>query len=442
MKILKQMAAVVLATVCILMMGTTGVSAAVYDFTAYNLKFSTPKDMLVMSRETSKYDEVWTKAGVMDPSAKLDEFKNMDVVASFYDPTTRETVNFIVKRSEETVSRFNFLSMSEASIVDYVTSLMGENEDVELSVGIYPHPQTPFFRMQIDMLSADRDATEVIYGTIMNGQMIQFDMYHDGPGEINETVAQELIGSLEFTQILTREEYDAMTAASLRRLLVIVLAVIVLFAVLIFFSRKNRKKNELKTKNIAEEMKRFRERRRAGEVEMSARELFTATAVYDKQAIDTFIIYDTWLAHFFAVAASTLLVLGSSWIMFKAESTIFGLVILALGVIMLYSTYNRGEKHKEAMIKQYDAGRKPQALYRFYKEYITVTGLGSQTEYIYAQITAVRRFRGYIYLYTGDNHAMILDSTGQEAPSEGSTVDAVETSDPEQIVAYVKGRML
>ena len=99
-------------------------SAAEYTNESHYLKIDISDDVLIMTQDTPKYDEVWTKAGVSDPSAQLDSFKGMGVIASFFEPSSGLTVNVITNRTSSTGEVFSFAQMSDDGILNYMNNAM------------------------------------------------------------------------------------------------------------------------------------------------------------------------------------------------------------------------------------------------------------------------------------------------------------------------------
>ena len=417
--------------VCCLLLGTApSVTslAAVLDFSAQGLTLEIGDDVLTMTPTTSKFDGVWAEAGVTDPATKLKEFQSMGVVAAFYDPQTKTTVNFISNRNTITAEQFTLAGMTDAQVEEYIGGLMQSGEDVSTEVQAIPHETVPFFRLVIDGMSEKAKGREIIYGTIINGAMVQFDVYSETIQDIDESFLQQLVDSVVFTSILTREDYEAEAKAAARKFFIgagIFFGVIILLIVYAII-RKNKRKHKLAA--ISDAVTDFRERRKNGDIDSNEAPEFIAHIELNDAAINTFGTFNTWLRVWPVLAGCTLLYLAIIWLMLSKGFPMYALLTVIAGVVLLYMHYTRLEKLKEAMKKRFRSKNKPLMTVRFYKEYFTTGGLESVSEYIYRQITAVSTYQDYIFIYTGDESAVMLTKAG------------VEGGKAEELIAMLKER--
>ncbi len=426
---MKKLTGLILAVITFISLMTVPTQAAVHSYPLQYLEVDLPDTVLIITQDTSTYDEVWTAAGISDPSAKLEEFENMGVVAYFYDTASKQAVSFIYNKTSETVETFHFKDMSDAEIIAYVEALMTPDENVNISVSAYPHSQTGFFRMELKVNNIETTATEVIYGTIMNGQMLQFDVYQTNLNPVDETFVKQVIDNIRFTKILTREEYEAEVSRSFKILITFVVCVIALIVLLIVLS-KRRRAHELKvSKTISDKMQNFRERRRAGEVNLSEAARFAASTVYDEAMLNDYTIFNTWIRGIAKVAVWGIIFVAILVLTFMSGNTTYTIIFALIGATLVYYLHNLSEKKKAALVKQYEAKSKHEASFKFYSEYFTMSGIGSISEYIYEQITSVRTYKNYIILYMTAEHSVIID---KEHFSVGT---------PEEFIAYVKQNM-
>lgn len=403
-----------LAMVMTIFAGAKGASAQTLTYPYNYLTIDVRDDVLVMTSDTKRTDAVWLEAGIVNPDEALEDFKNMGVMASFYDKETKTTVNFIAKKSTDTVQRFNFDGMSDDDVIKYITEGIGDTEDARVSVSLFDNKGIRFFKIHLLVSTELTSALEVLSGTLINGQMIQFGVYEEGTDAVpvvNEAFLDEIVSCVSFTDILTPEEYADLTKASMLKVGLIILAVIVGFILLVVFSKLSQKHNEKKAKNISAYMQDFRAKERAGGIDRTQPPVFTAHTVYSDDTIDDFCMYTTWLKDVSRVAAFVLLFGGMTVFMFANNSVGYGLIFIVLAAVILYFAYSRGEKQKKVLKDQYNTKAKPVAELRFYDEYFDVLGLGSRSEYIYKQVTMVRTYKTCMYLYLGNEHAMIVDLT-------------------------------
>lgn len=402
-------AAMLVLTACI---KPIGAAAETYAFVTQFIRIDVPDDTLVMTQSTSKYDEVWEKAGISDADSKLDEIKNMGVVAAFYDPESKSTVNFIYKKTAETIDKFSFMGLTDDDIISYMSTVTDATAEDGLNVTISIRrdlqDNVPFFRLVLDARDSETPCSEVIYGTMINGQMLQFDSFTEGMGEVDDAFAEEVVRGITFTQILTPAEYDAEVTKAKIKLGLITGGIIVVIALLIFFSVFARKHKEKRAKAISAAMTDFRVRLKNGEVDTTKAPHFTFTTQYDTPMMEEFGVFSAWFNPEPGFALAIVLFAAGAVFMFKTEHFLYALLLFVLVVVLLYMHYNQSEKDKKALIQRYSVKEKPTAVFKFYDEYFTVSGLSTASEYIYGQITKVRSFKNSVYIFAGDSHALII----------------------------------
>ncbi|MCR5685857.1 MAG: hypothetical protein K6G81_10645 [Lachnospiraceae bacterium] len=386
--------------------------AAVLDFPAASVQLDVPDDALIMTPTTAKYDEVWGKAGVTDSASKLKEFQSMGVVAAFYDPATKTTVNFITNRNNITAEQFTLEGMSEAQVEEYINGLMGSGEDVRTSVTAFSHDTVPFFRLVIDGMSEKAQGREIIYGTIINGQMVQFDVYTETIQDIDESFLKKIVDSVKFTRIMTREDYEEEATAAMHKFFIgvgVFFGALIALVIYAIFRKRARKR---KTAAISQAVTDFRERRKNGDIADNEIPLFTAHIELNDAAINSFGTFNTWIRVWPVLAGCTLLYLAIIVLMLNKGFPLYALLTVIAGVVLLYMHYTRLEKLKEAMKKRFRTKNKPSMTIRFFDEYFTTGGVESVSEYIYQQVTDVSVYQDYIFVYTGDENAVMLTRAG------------------------------
>lgn len=388
------------------------VKAETYAFVTQFIMIDVPDDTIVMTKSTSKYDESWAAAGIDDPEAVLDEFDSMGVVASFHDPKTGLAVNFIYKKTMETVEKFSFADLSDEEILTYMSTVMQATAEdglnVDLTIRRDLNADVPFFRMVLDARTGDAPCSEVIYGTIVNGQMLQFDSFVEGIGEVDDSFAEQVVRGMRFTKILTVEEYEEEVAKAKVKLALIILAVVAIVAGLICLAVFTRKHREKRAKAISNAMTDFRIRLKDGLIDTSAAPHFAFTTTYDLPLLDEFGVFEAWFNPDPGFVLAIAIFLAFAVFMFSTGHFVYALLLTVLVVVLLYMHYTQAEKSKNALIMRYGVKEKPTAVFKFYDEYFTVSGLTTAGEYIYGQVTKIRSFSHSLFIFTGDSHALII----------------------------------
>ena len=417
----------VLALMFVLLPGVKA-QAAVHNYPGQYAQIELPDDVLIMSSATSKYDEVWLKAGVTDASAKLKEFSNMGVVAAFFDPNTKITVNFISKQNSDTVDVFTFDNMSDAEIETYVNGLITSNEDVDTSVSVLHLGGIPYFRLTLAGKSEKAVGTEVIYGTAKNGMIIQFDVFSQTLTEIDESFLKTVASGLSFTKTMTLEEYQVLAQEAAHKFLIRagIFFGLIIALIIYYFIHKARSKKRLA--KISDAISSFRDRRSSGEMPDDAEPLYSASSTYNDEALNTFTVYNTWIKALPILVPCALLYLVIVYIMLTYGYPMYALITVVIGIIVLYMHYNRLDKLREAMKKGFGIKNNPVLNARFYAEYLTTSGLGSFTEYPYLQVTSVNVYHDYIFIYTSSETAIIIKNSGVDGGKANELVAFLKNS--------------
>ncbi|MBR5968515.1 MAG: hypothetical protein IK001_07970, partial [Lachnospiraceae bacterium] len=298
--IFKTLSLLIVAAAFFLITPLSRVSAAEFTNETHYLKIDIADDVLVMTQNTAKYDEVWEKAGITDPSSTLSSFKNMGVVASFFEPSARLTVNLITNRTSSTAETFTFASMSDSEIIDYMTNAMSASAEQSKALPpVFTVDRTlnslPFVRIFIDATATDNPCSEVIYCTIVNGEMLQFDTFKDGTGDVDESFLRTVVAGTVFTRILTPEEYEEIVHEARIKLAIIAAVFILLIALVIFLFIFLGKRRAAKAKKISDAMTAFRERMAAGEVDMSMEPVYTVSTHYNTALFERYGMFRAWI---------------------------------------------------------------------------------------------------------------------------------------------------
>ena len=387
-------------------------NAAEYTFEGQSITLEVGDDVLVMTPSTSKYDEVWQKAGVASPKDKLNEFGQMSVVAAFYDPDSGITVSFIAKHNSATVDVFSFAGKPDSEIIDYVSQGFSTNENLRTEVSIVPHDTVNFFRLLLDA-SQSQDPSlqgiELIYGTAYNGMMLQFDCFSAGNVIPDETFISSIVSSVKFTKEITREEYDIEARKSARKFFIGVGIFFGSLILLIIYAIVRKRKNKKRLELISEATTAFHEKRKSGEIPDDMPTLYTASCTYNEPVINAYSVYNTWIKALPVLAPCGLLYLLIIVLMLDRGFPMYALITAGVGIYLLYSHYSRLEKIKESMKKRFTTTEKPDVTVRFYDEYLDVSGLGAISEYSYLQITSTGHFNGYMFIYIGEDNAIFID---------------------------------
>lgn len=421
---MKRFFCAVLIALCLF--GTVCASAGTKDinYKDHDFSITVGDDVLVMDSETGKYDPVWIEAGIEDPEENLDMMKQMNILSMLFDKKSGATVNIICKMTEDTVKYFSFENKSNEEILTAVDALVagidepdenGQSTGVTYERSIVEHAGIPFFRLFIDIKNDEMTAKEVIYGTIVNGRIIEIDQYLNTEGEVDETFIKSVTDSVNITRYMTREDYDELIAKGKRTIWLFIGAIVLVIVGIFVFVTVNRKKKEKRAERISENIRTFRDRKTRGEVDCKT-VISMGRATYSIKAIEKYATYNSWIRNAPVEVVLFAFLIAIVAFCLSTDSVIYGLLIAACGLVSIYFNYTGGEKNKANMIARHDAKNSPVAKFVFYEEFFTMTGAGAITDYTYDQVISVRTFNEYLYIFFGTEQGVFIEreSIGEE----------------------------
>lgn len=367
------------------------------------------ENSVVLDQNLSNSDPAWTAVGVSNVSTIKNTMKNTGVSAIFGDMRTKALVYYIYG-TQDTYEIFDISAWEDDKILEYAKGLYGiENaaEGTTVEFGVYKHSQTKFFTIDIKE-SGETNGESLIYATIINGMLIEFFMDNQSVGGINEGYLRKIVENASFTRIMTKEEYNEAVDRTWRIIIIVFSILISLLVIFIVINKISKKRRKQRNDRVAQVILEFRKRKQSGDVNIKD-VIGQVDSVYDSKMIDNFVVFNTWLKPIGALLVWAVLYIVVLYLMIGSASSLAIVIAIAIGVVLLYYIYSKSEKYKENLNKQYDVKSKKQATFRFYEEYFTMSGVNSISEFIYAQIISVKRYKNYIYLYMSDTYAVMID---------------------------------
>lgn len=377
--------------------------------------FQAPEGAVELTLSTPLDDPGWALAGVADPQTKLEEFQDMGTVVNFVSEEDGTSLLVMEKASDYCESVYNLSALDEAGrqeVLDYLTQSQNESVQVEGEL-CQPGGDLWFYRISYQVAAEDTTAYELVYGTIVNGIALNFDIFQQGEpiSAQQEEMALAAVESLQFTQILEKP-VTTMDPQSLVLtfvlLAVLVLAIVVPF---IYFPLRNRREKRRKAQ-LAEQLSRFHKEYGDGEdIEGSIR--FANATDCTKEAIHTFSVYQAYLKNLPTIIVGVALCLIMLVTAFVLDAG-WWLKLIALGVAGYYGYKigTAGQATEKVQRKVFGRGVSDVARFAFYDQAFRVSGIQSASVFPYFQITAVRRHSHYLYLYYGPENAYMVDQYG------------------------------
>ena len=380
------------------------------EYSMQYLEITVPDTYVKLTQSLRDGDASWEKAHIDNPSQTKDEYKTLNLVAAYFDPDSNSTINFISKSS----SAFNIFDISKYSddeMIEFAKTIVPQDTTLSSEVGVYKHPQMNMFKIECTF-TGDNEDKELIYGTIINGTLIQFstDTKHIGSMTLNAELLEKFVSNVHMTRIMTYEEYQENQKKGLLTIGAFFGAGILLMLILLFISKYRQKQKKKRVKAVSEDLLAFRKKKQAGEVNISE-PVFEVETVYDKKLLETYTTYNSWLRNIkrdLVLAAIYLLIVGYAVYLGSKVVLILG---VAAAVVIIYLRYSGAEKYLDNLIKRYDLKKKKSltATFKFYDEFFTLSGIDSISEYIYRQIFRVCNYQGYMLLYISEENALVID---------------------------------
>lgn len=398
------------------------VQAKVQDFSDINIELTLPDDTIVLTKNTPDTDKGWVSAGIADIKSEKDNMSKMGVKAVFYDPKTKSLIRFLQKQSSQTSKIFNLSLLSEKEKTDFFNSLLAtKDENTKTAIEEYPQKEAVFFRYSLEVNKDNSNMTELVYGTIVNGYTFSFDIYQSTKSvPIDETFMKMLVDGTHFTKFLDKAEVEREVKNGIIRAMVEFAVLIVLIIIwIVYRKRKNKKQKHLKDVKGAALSKFYAAKKEREEQNMKEQTLFTNRTKYTEQIIKDFCYYNRFLKRIVTWVIMAVLSLVVLVLLSQSKAGFLGCIVaIILIFIFVYYQGVSVEKLVERTVKSYDKSKGMEAVYTFYEDYFTVSGIQYISAFPYLQITEMKQYKDLIYIYLGPDKAFYLKKDGFDKGSE------------------------
>ena len=256
-------------------------------------------------------------------------------------------------------------------------------------------------------------AYELVYGTIINGYAVNFDVFRQGEpiSQEQEDLLADMAASFTVPQVLEKPEATLTTKDIAVTVSLLVLLAAAILVPTVYFPLRN-KRDKRRKAQLAERLSQFHKEHGDGEtIEGSIR--FANSTECTKEAIHTFSIYQAYIKSLGTLVVGALLCLVTLVISFLVDAE-WWLKLLTFGVVVYYGYKIVSAPHTLEKIQRrvFDRGVSSTAHYAFYDEAFRVSGIQSASVFPYFQIVDVRKHGHYIYLYYGPENAYMVDQFG------------------------------
>ncbi|WP_159459752.1 YcxB family protein [Scatolibacter rhodanostii] len=426
---LKKTASVFLAGIMVMMIPLS-VSAA--EFKSDDFEITAPDNLYTFTEQTALSDPNWTLAGISDPVATLKLFKSsedegMNAIVDFIGEEGSPNVLVTKKTSKESWDVFNLSEVTEEKKKEFLDSLSSPVEHFELQSEIVENNGITFISMRYDSLESFSEASEMgelhekVYATIFNGYIVTFNTQAQGrdfkPEELD--TLEKTAFSLNITNLITKEEAEAANQVppeEIFRMLLVVGGFLVLIIGSVVFVKVREKKEKKQKKEMAERLSAYR-KESVGSSEIKGEMLYANITDCSNEVLHTFSIYHAYIKNIVPMAIGLLfsILLVVLTIVSKTEWWMI-LVAIALFAYQVYRIAVSSSSIEKIQRKVYGQNNnKRSAKYAFYNSAFRVSGVQSAIAYPYFQVTDIRRYKDFFYIYYGPDNAYILDVNGFES---------------------------
>lgn len=378
-------------------------SASAEEYICSDFSFTLPEEFLyTLTPATPSTSALWALAGVADPATTLEEYRDAGVTAEFFTEDGK-SFNLRENSTKYTESVYHLSSLTEEEQENFLKNRLAssQSDDATVEKTLLNFGGQPFYRVKIDVARQDEEAHELLYGTIVNGRTIAFDLYRagDAPGDEEIALLESAVQSIQFTSLLPKPEPQE-TSPFLIGGLLLALVLTVLTPV-VYVPLRRRRVARQKT----EMSRRLTEYRSAHKEEISGPALFVNETDCTKEMIRAFARYQAYTKGLVSLLLGGALCVAILIVAFLFDLT-WWIKVLAAGVTIyyLYKVINMPHTIERAQQKVFSRGLSETARYTFFEEGFRVSGIQSSNTYPYFQILSVKKSGQYLFLYyTAEN---------------------------------------
>lgn len=392
------------------------VHADVQDFPVLNMELSIPKDTIILTPDTPIANEIWKLAGINDPVSEIKIMDKMGVKAILYDPVSKTKVSIISKQSPQSKRIFHLSSLTEEELNDFLSNVIDQDdESTTYNIEKYQQYETTFFRLYVEAVKNNQQLKELVYGTIVNGEIITFHMYQDkAEAAINESYVKSLVDGVHFTKYYDADEIRRQERLSIIFRIASTVVLLISFSIWILLLRKKRLKYSALAKRKTDLLSNFYLRKReTGYDNTDSTILFLNSSEYSKNVFNTFFLYNEVISKMKQWIKLTVLYIVIFALLYIGGSGILPFILIIILISMFFYLKKLAiEKLVKQEMKIFNINDRMEIKFHFYEDYLTMIGEQQNINYPYLQITKVREYKNYIYLYLDMNKAIYLNKDG------------------------------
>ena len=420
---------------------TAGDTCQLYET---EMTITVPEGATMLSMSTKFDDPLWQELNILSPYDKATDMIDNGIAAEIYGAKSGAIITVTAKETEMSKSIYNLNLLTDEELEEFRVGLIPQTTDGKTSgtAEWYEHAQIPFFCVDIQSDSLEENTVyERIYGTILNGEIISFDLYNgtEPVDEETDAMLRALIDSAEIAAFYENPGFQ-LEPAQLMTMAVLGL-LFVLFVVFILANIIVGRKQKKDKKIMAEKLAAYREKKVGREDEGDGDLRFVNETVHSNEAIQKFGKYQAYHRNLFMPVFTVLLAVVAIVLVTSAGISDNWWMIVALVGFAAFSVYRSltaGTTISKTLERVYGSMRSRKATYYFYDGDFRITGLQASSLHPYFQITEVAETKEYFYLYFGDNTTYFLKKDNFKGFENGKGADEFRAFLREKIIEQSK----
>lgn len=417
------------------------------SFTIYETEMTVtvPEGVKALTMSTKFDDPLWKELNVLSPYDKATEMIDSNIAAEIYGLPGDAVVTVSANETEMSKSIYNLNFLTDEQLEEFRLGLVPFTADGETggTAEWYEHEQIPFFCVNIQSSALEENATvyERIYGTLVNGKIITFDLYNgkEPVSEETDAVLRAFIDSAEIAAFYEKPEFSLdptqiMTVSVLGLLFVLLVAFIIANIVVAKKQKKDKKK-------MADKLAAYHLSKKGRENEGDGDLRFVNETVHSNEAIQLFGKYQAFHRNLFMPVFTVLLAVVVVFIVTRAGiSDNWWMIVALLGfaAFSVYRSLTAGTAIAKTLERVYGSMRSRKATYYFYDNDFRISGLQASSLHPYFQITDVAETKEYFYLYMGDNTTYFVKKDKFKGFTDGSGAEKFRAFLKEKLAEQAK----
>lgn len=386
-----------------------------------NFSFEVPEGAVFIHGDLPNDDPAWSALNILDAGEKRTEFYESGLTGEIHLLDSGRVISVSEKRSENFSEYvFNLYDLDEETkqTVFERLSPSNETEGTGGTIQWVDHPQNPFFCIDLysnlpSITNGEEEETvyERLYGTIVNGGLISFDLYPTSEPVSDEldAVLRQLVASSEVSEFLPRPTYEITPQAILS---LVVLGLIILLIIGFFVRRSVMKRREKREKaEMSNQLVAYRKKKEGREEEGDGELRFVNETDHSDAAVRAYANYQAYRHGLFLPGFTILVAVGGLAFILRTGIEENWWMVLVLLACISYCGYRIGTAAStltKTLTRVYGKFRSRKATYYFYDGDFRITGMQASNLHPYFQITRLAEHGEYFYLYFGEDNAYYI----------------------------------